>query len=164
MIGTVATTACQNKVTWALQTGNMYTLTSNTAPSPYVASALTTITGGQAYNAFDATNTAGVARSYQDGGLGVQLLFGQVIRISKLSVRGTRSGQATWNCVVYGIKEDNTDVQIYNGNPNTATDTTINSTDTNTPFKGIKVYLVNTRSDLICSIDNCKITEWYTKV
>lgn len=150
---------------WTYVIGNLVTMTSNSLPSPYVASLITGVTSGSAYQVFDNSNTTKITANYFSPstlGLGAKLLFGQSIRIAKMIVRGSRSGQAQWMCTVYGIKEDNTKTLIHQAYINVNSDITITSNDQVTSFKGIEIYC-DTRSDLIVEIQNCKITEYYTK-
>ena len=150
---------------WSYIIGNFYDLTSNTAPSPFVASMITGKTSGEAWNAFDDNTSTGVTANYFASntlGLGVKLLFGKLIRIAKLKVRGGRSGQSTWMCSVYGIKDDNTKTLIYQGYVTSNSDVTITSTDQVTEFKGLECY-IDTRTDLICGIYSCQVTEYYDR-
>lgn len=153
-------------ITWQLQTGNYYTMTGATTPSPFVASALTGVTAGSAWQVFDNSASTAITANYFSAsttGLGAQILFGSTKRISKMKVRGTRSGQSTWTCTVYGIKEDNSDVLIHQASITAGSDVTINSSDTTTVFKGLKVF-IDTRSDLIVGLYSCQVTEWYALV
>lgn len=153
-------------ITWQLQTGNLYTMTGATTPSPFVASALTGVTAGSAWQVFDNASATGISANYfsfSTTGLGAQILFGSTKRISKMKVRGNRSGQANWTCTIYGIKEDNTDVLIFSSAVPVNTDAIVGSSDTTTPFKGLKVF-IDTRSDLIVSLSSCQVTEWYALI
>lgn len=150
---------------WTLQSGNFFTMTSNTAPSPFTASLLTSATSGSAWQVFDNASATGITANYYGAttlGLGARILFGSSIRVSKLKVRGDRSGQSTWTCTVRGVKEDDSTVIIYQGSIASGSEVTINSTDTTTPFKGVDCF-VDTRTDLICNIYSCQVTEWYSK-
>lgn len=151
---------------WVLYSGNLVYMTSDNAPSPYVASLLTSVTSGSAWQVFDNASGTGIQASFFAAltlGLGAQILFGSNIRISKLTVRGNRSGQANWTCSVYGIKADNTgDILIHQATVAVNSDVVINSSDVNTPFKGLKVYC-DTRTDLVCNIYSCQVTERYTQ-
>lgn len=150
-------------VSWQLQTGNFYTMTTNTAPTPFIASLLTGVTAGSAFQVFDNAAATGISANYfaaSTTGLGAKILFGSSIRISKMKVRGNRSGQANWTCTVYGIKEDDTDVLVHSATVAVNSDVTINSSDTTTVFKGLKVF-IDTRADLIVNLYTCQVSEWY---
>lgn len=151
--------------TWVLKAQNLYTLTSNTAPSPFIASLLTSVTSGTAYNVFDNNSGTAIVANYfspSDYGLGAQILFGRSLRLSKFIVRGLRSGQTNWKCTIVGIKEDDTTQVIHSANVSVSVNVTIDSLDKETAFKGIKVY-IDTRGDLICTLYSCQVSEYYER-
>lgn len=159
-------TIIQSLNSWVLKTTNLVVMTSNTAPSPFVASMITGKTSGEAYQVFDTSTSTGVQANYFSPstlGLGVKLLFGKNIRISKLKLRGNRSGQSIFTGTVYGIKPDDTKVLIYqNSSLNVNTDVTVDSTDKNTEFKGIESY-IDTRGDLIVNLYTTQVVEYYER-
>lgn len=147
---------------WVLNTGNLVYMTSDNAPSPYVASVRSTPTSGSAYQVFDSSNTTSAQWNYVSTVEWAKMVWTSPIRIVQMVVRANRSGQANTNIRVYGIKADASEVQIYNASPTNDTDTTITSSDQTTEFVGVRME-IDGRSDLIINIRNCRITQWYSK-
>ena len=148
---------------WQLQTGNLVYMTSNNAPSPYVATTNVTLNGGSAYNTFDSTSSSESRVDYGSGVLATKMMWTTPIRIVQGIARVYRSGQTSTAFRVYGIKEDGSAVLIYSGTHTSDTDVTYTSTDQNTEFVGIRLE-VDRRADLIVSTRNCRITQWYEMV
>lgn len=141
--------------------GNLVYMTSNSAPSPYVATVSPTPTSNSAYMAFDATNSTGPTWNYITTVAWAKMIWTAPIRIKEMVVRANRSGQANTAIRVYGIKADASEISLYNASPSSNTDITITPSDTTTPFVGVRME-IDGRSDLIVSILNCRITQWYT--
>lgn len=150
---------------WQLQTGNLVYMTSNNAPSPYVATVSQTPSSGSPFNAFDNSSTSLVQLNNGNGGgvFWAKMVWTNPIRIVQGIARVHRSGQINTTFIVYGIKKDLTEVQIYSGTHTSDTDITYTSTDQNTEFIGIKIQ-IDKRDDLIVYIKNCRITQWYQMV
>lgn len=146
--------------TWTLKTGNLVYMTSNNEPSPYVATTSDTPSSGSAYMAFDNSDTTSVTFNNGSGVWWAKMMWTNPIKIQKLIVRVHRSGQANTLFRVYGIKADNSAVKIYEGTHTSDTNITVTSTDIETEFVGVRLE-IDKRSDLICNIKNCRITEWY---
>lgn len=146
--------------TWTLKTGNLVYMTSNNAPSPYVATTIDTPSSGSAFNAFDSSNTSLVSFNYGSGVWWAKMIWTTPIRIQKLIARVVRSSQVNALFRVYAIKADNSEVKIYEGTHPNDTDITVTSNDITTEFVGVRIE-VDKRSDLIVSIKNCRIIEWY---
>lgn len=148
---------------WLLQTGNFVYMTSNNAPSPFVATTSDTPSAGSAYMAFDNSDTNSVTFNYGSGIWWAKMMWTTPIRIQKIIARVHRSSQLNTLFRIYGIKADNSSVKIYEGTHTSDTNITVTSTDILTEFIGIRIE-VDKRSDLICNIKNCRITEWYSKI
>lgn len=145
---------------WTLKTGNLVYMTSNNAPSPYVATTSDTPSSGSAYNAFDNSSTSLVQYNNGSGVFWAKMMWTTPIKIQKLIARVHRSSQTNTLFRIYGIKADNSAVKIYEGTHTSDTDITVTSTDNNTEFVGVRIE-VDKRSDLLVYIKNCRITEWY---
>lgn len=148
---------------WLLQTGNLIYMTSNNAPSPYLATTSDTPSAGSAFNAFDNSDTSMVTFNNGSGVWWAKMKWTTPIRIQKLIARVHRSGQTNTLFRIYGIKPDNSEVKIYEGTHTSDSNITVTSTDILTEFIGVKIE-IDKRSDLIVSIKNCRITEWYSKI
>lgn len=148
---------------WTLMSGNFVYMTANNAPSPYVATTSHTPTSGGAFNAFDNSSLTAVTFNYGDGGVfWAKMMWTNPIRIVQLMARVHRSGQDNTFFRIYGIKADTNEVLIYSGTHTSDTDTTVNSTDSISEFIGVKIE-IERRIDLIVSIKNLRILQWYSK-
>lgn len=148
---------------WQLQTGNLVYMTSNNAPSPYVATVDVTPTSGSPFNVFDNSNTTSVQWNNNSGAVSAKMVWTVPIRIVEMIVKTNRSGQPTTSTRIYGIKADASEVLIYNNAITSNTDVTVTSTDQTTEFVGVRVE-IDRRSDLIVNIYNLRITQWYSMV
>jgi len=156
-----AVSAVQNKGSWVLNTGNLVYMTSNNAPSPYVATVDVTPTSGSPYQVFDSSNTTSVQWNNNSGAVSAKMTWTNPIKIVQMIVKVNRSGQPNTSTRIYGIKADASEVLIYNASITSNTDVTVNSTDTTTEFVGVRVE-IDRRSDLIVNIYNLRITQWYS--
>lgn len=147
---------------WLLNTGNLVYMTSNNAPSPYVASASKTPSAGNPYNAFDSSNTTNAQFNNESNPVWTKMIWTLPIRIVQMIVKVNRSGQPNTAVRVYGIKADLSETLIHSSTITSNTDTTISSSDLNTEFVGVRVE-IDGRSDLIMNIYNLRITQWYSK-
>lgn len=147
---------------WFLNTGNLVYMTSNNAPSPYVATTKDTPTSGSAFNAFDNSSLSAVTFNYGSGVAWAKMIWTTPIRLIQLMARVHRSGQQDTLFRIYGIKADTSEVLIYSGTHTSDTDATVNSTDQATEFIGVKLE-IDRRSDLIVSIKNLRILQWMSK-
>jgi hypothetical protein len=149
---------------WKYYNSSFYAMSSNTAPSPFTASLLTNVTSGSAWNVFDSSDTSNIQNNYKEVSekVGARINFGQNIRIVRMAVRGSRSGQSVFPITIYGIQTDDVDKLIYSGNVTNNTQVNVNSTDTTTEFKGLKVY-GETRADLIVSLGHCIVNQYWKK-
>lgn len=148
---------------WQLQTGNLVYMTSNNAPSPYVATTSATPNLGSAFNTFDNSSSSETRIDYGSGVFWAKMMWTTPIRIVQGIARVHRSGQTSTAFRVYAIKEDLSEVLIYSGTHTSDTDITYTSTDQNTEFIGIRLE-IDRRADLIVSTRNCRITQWYEMV
>lgn len=148
---------------WSFMTGNLVYMTANNAPSPYVATTNYTPTSGSPYNAFDNSSLSAVTFNYGDGGVfWAKMMWTNPIRIVQMMARVHRSGQENTLFRIYGIKADTNEVLIYSGTHTSDTDITVNSTDSISEFVGVKIE-IERRVDLIVSIKNFRILQWYSK-
>ena len=145
---------------WKLNTGNLYVMTSNSAPSPFVASGYSTGNPSETsyWNGFD-NNESTDCQYYTGTGGYWQLLFGgTIIKIQKLEVRfkSALSGRVR----IYGLLENDTWSQIDTW---TVSATTANYTryPTQSEVKGIKVYWDGGSN--FHALNKCQVTEWYEK-
>ena len=143
--------------TWKFKSGNLYVMTSNTEPSPFVASGSNI--NNSAFQAFN-NNTGNnvntvVVNAYREGW--AQLLFNQEVKVKKIeiawsSTTGTRSGI---RCQLL-VNDVWTNVAGYTGTSQTVNVDNILAT-------GIRFYY-NTENNseshsLSCS--KMQVTEWY---
>lgn len=146
---------------WLLNTGNLVYMTSDTAPSPYVASALSTPTSGSAYFAFDNNDANNVTWNYGSGTASVKMVWTNLIRLSKLRARVSRSGQTNTLFRIYGIKSDDSEIKICELTHTNDSSIVVDSTDKTTAFKGVRIE-IDRRSDLIVAINHLRVEEWYS--
>lgn len=147
----------QGKI-WKNKQGNLVAMTSNTSPSPYVATAEGWITGGNAFNVFDNNINTTLNANYTGGVFGASLKLAYPIRIKKIYQAHGASGQGVWSWFVQAIFKDGTSANIVIGS-NLSGETNISEEFLTKEVIEVGLYTY-ARSDIIAYIQEFKIIEW----
>lgn len=177
--------------TWKLKTGNFLVLTSNTAPTPFTACAVyvansngtptyanyTNLSVSNAYYVSDGSSSTladSWFKDYVKKGIMAEVKWSVPIRIKTAVVtfqQNIDAGKIDYVKIV-GLSATGTETQlgIYSNTVATRYDyiiktATINSSDVNTEFYGIRAYLYNSEpaAGRAMYIQTLQMTEWYGK-
>ena len=160
---------------WVYKTGSLVNMTSNTTPSPFVATH-TAWARGSSYMAFDGNldNYMYSNNPNADGDITSTLMFGQEIRIAEVqSWIGYGANAVEESCWmgVYGIKADGTEVLLgVNGSGDTWSDPngskrthTVSEENQKIPFVGITCHRTFQGYQGWYRLFDIQITKWYQK-
>lgn len=164
MIGAVATSAAQNKI----KTGNYYIMTSDTTPSPFVASTFNNSAyalGGSPYQVFDNNNTTAYYGNTTSAGayVGASLAFNNSITVRKVYFKGTnasgKSNQGNFKVelLVSGVW---TMILDYNVGSGGGYDGTLTVSYANVTGIRCRFQYGSGSTDSQALLYSCQVTEW----
>ena len=159
---------------WKLMTGNLYVMTSNTTPSPFVASAYhnsPSFIYREPYQSLNNNTGDNYQASVNSGKyFGANLTFSKTVKIKTFTVSLTTNTYGSGGTVDYVIDiklPDNSFQEVYRSTRSQgttlATDITLD-TDDQVECIGIRHYVVWRTGDYTpCLLKKCQVTEWYEK-